>query len=71
MNYTLTKDGGLLVDVSTHVASPDMRPVVFEVEPEDVDAYFTINPNCSSYTDIGEVVMSAVREYVSENLAYE
>ena len=70
MNFSLTKDGGLLVDVSTHVASPDMCPVTFDVTPEDVDAYFTLNPT-AEYPDLGNVVMEAVKEYINDGGFYE
>lgn len=70
MQFKPNKDGGLTVDLSEEVSAKDGNPVVLDIEAEDVDSYFTINPT-STYEDLGDIVMSAVREYVSETLAYE
>lgn len=70
MQFKPNKDGGLTVDLSEEVSAKDGNPVVLDIDAEDVDSYFTINPT-STYEDFGDIVMSAVREYVSETLAYE
>lgn len=65
MQFKPNKDGGLTVDLSGEVSAKDGRPVVLDIDAEDVDSYFSINPT-STYADLGDIVMSAVREYIYE-----
>ena len=65
MKFNPNKDGGLTVDLSGEVSAKDGNPVVLDIDSEDVDSYFSINPT-STYEDLGDVVMSAVREYIYE-----
>ena len=65
MQFKPNKDGGLTVDLSGQVSAKDGNPVVLDIDSEDVDSYFSINPT-STYEDLGDIVMSAVREYIYE-----
>ena len=65
MQFKPNKDGGLTVDLSGEVSAKDGNPVVLDIDAEDVDSYFSINPT-STYEELGDIVMSAVREYIYE-----